>query len=47
MTIYPFEPLLGWECAYVGHHLRTEKEGIYVKQREYERSNWHTSEPHL
>ena len=23
-----FEPLLGWEYAYVCHHLKTEKEGI-------------------
>ena len=36
-----FEPLLGWKCAYVCHDLRTEKEGIYVKKREYKRSNWH------
>ena len=28
----PIEPLLGWECVYVCHELRTEKEGIYVKQ---------------
>ena len=25
-----FEPLLGWQCVYVCHDLRTEKEGIYV-----------------
>ena len=26
-----FEPLLGWECAYVYYDVGTEKEGIYVK----------------
>ena len=26
-----FELLLGWECAYVCHDLKTEKEGIYSK----------------
>ena len=23
-----FEPLLGWKCAYICYHLRTEKEDI-------------------
>ena len=27
-----FEPLLEWKCAYSCQHLRTEKEGIYVKK---------------
>ena len=26
-----FEPLLGWECAYVCYNIRTEKEGTYGK----------------
>ena len=26
-----FEPPLGWECAYVWHDIRTEKESIYGK----------------
>ena len=26
-----FEPLLGWECAYVWHNIRTQKEIIYGK----------------
>ena len=41
-----FEPLLGRECASVCHDLKTEKEGIYAKMQEYERSNCHTSELH-
>ena len=40
--LHHIEPLLGWECAYVWHDLRTKKEGIYVKKREYEISYWHT-----
>ena len=30
-----FEPMLGWECAYVSHDLSTKKESIYRKLREY------------
>ena len=39
-----FEPILGWECAYVSHDLRTKKEGIYRKLREYKANNCHTSD---
>ena len=42
-----FEPLLGWECAYVHHHLRTGKEGIQHKYSEYTTSNWHTIDFHF
>ena len=42
-----FEALLGWECACVCHDLRTEKEEIYIKKREYYRCNWHTSDLYL
>ena len=41
-----FELLLGWECAYVWHNIRTEKESIYGKYSEYKTSNWHTSDLH-
>ena len=41
-----FEPLLGWECAYVCHNIRTEKESTYGKNSEQKTSNWHTSEFH-
>ena len=34
-----FEPLLGWEYAFICHDLRTEKQDIYVKKRENERNN--------
>ena len=34
-----FEPLLGWESAFICHDLRTEKEGIYVKRQENKRNN--------
>ena len=42
MTIFqllsgPFwthEPMLGWECAYICHNFRTEKEGIDKINRE-------------
>ena len=30
LTVF-FEPLLGWECAYVFNNIRTEKEGMYTK----------------
>ena len=36
MCPFNFEPLLGWECAYVCHNQRTEKEGILDKRTEYE-----------
>ena len=26
-----FEPLLGWECVYLWHNIRTKKESIYGK----------------
>ena len=42
-----FEPLLRWECAYVCHDIKTEKEEIYNKQREYKTSNWHSSDGDL
>ena len=38
-----FEPLLGSECAYVCHKVRTEKEGVYSVYPEYKTGNWHTS----
>ena len=41
-----FELLLGWECAYVCHSMKTEKESIYGKYSEYKTSNWHTSDLH-
>ena len=37
-----FESLLGWECAYLCHDKRNEKEGIYNKTRENKTNNWHT-----
>ena len=46
LSVY-FEPLLGWECASVCHDLKSEKEGIYAKMQEYERSNCHTSDLHV
>ena len=39
-----FEFLLGWECTYICHDLRTEKEEIYVKKGEYKESNWHPND---
>ena len=38
-----FEPLLGWECAYVYYDVGTEKEGIYVKYWEYKANTWQPS----
>ena len=29
---YHIEPLFWWECAYICHDLKNEKEGIYVKK---------------
>ena len=39
-----FEPMLGWECAYVSHDLSTKKESIYRKLREYKTNNCHKSD---
>ena len=39
-----FESLLGWECAYVCHNVRTEKESTYGKKPKQKTSNWHTSD---
>ena len=35
----PFEPLLGYEYAYVCHNERTQKGDIYSKKQEYKTSN--------
>ena len=43
----PFEPLLGYEYAYVCHNERTQKGDIYSKKQEYKTSNWHISDLHL
>ena len=42
-----FESPSGWEFASVCHDLRTEKQGIYAKRQEHERSNWYTTDLHL
>ena len=33
-----FEHILGWECAYLCHNPRTEKEDVYDKYREHKTS---------
>ena len=38
---------LGWACAHVLHHLRTEKEGIWGKYSKYKKVNWHTNKLHV
>ena len=44
---HQFQNMLAWEYIYVCHDLRTEKQEIYVKQREYKTRNWHTADLRL